>query len=642
MAVVREDAAEDGRADESGGESLAVVFDLLDEGGDEAGAERFGDEIEVQGQRMRRLRVDGAAAGRREVFLQEGGLHLLEQLGVDGGVLLLAQGFGGLERQFDGAGVVGGGDEVGGGGADAVLGVLEVVEGQPVGEVEAGLPEADAAVLVVLPLDVAHPFLHGDVLAAEQRGVAVVRVDRPGQHGGHVAPGAGAVALALGDPGHERGDGVGHAAVVDGLFEEQVVHELRVERGAVHVEAGGAGEDLRVARPAEALVALRAVRGHVEEVAFLAPERVREEAVDEGVRGLDRAGAFEVGVDDERLEVRGVHRFGESLELDVAEAVEREMRADGADAAVGGERVLGLGGAEVVAVEIALLEDFADLEAPGGARGRAVDDFDPSRELLFEIEDGLAGRGLDHFGRQRLLDADGRREAVGQRSGGAGLRRELARGGPVAGDAAVRRPAGDFAAGVVVLAVVDLAAQDGGGGAEPGGVGDREQGVLAAGLGAHFAGDADRRPEGARAAPSHAAAIPSPADVEGQGVLAGAQERRDVEGLDLDLLRVGVVAGQQHFVRRRLAVDFDLEDAERGAVDADVGRLVDRERLAHEEGRAAVAKGRRDPAGRPGFAPLAGFECRDGGGLFVLGGDDGDAPEVADAGLEGDAGVEGE
>ena len=44
------------------------------------------------------------------------------------------------------------------------------------------------------------------------------------------------------------------------------------KRRHVEVEGGGAGEDLGVARPAQPLVALRAVGGDVEEVALLSPD----------------------------------------------------------------------------------------------------------------------------------------------------------------------------------------------------------------------------------------------------------------------------------------------------------------------------------------------------------------------------------
>jgi hypothetical protein len=52
----------------------------------------------------------------------------------------------------------------------------------------------------------------------------------------------------------------GDAAVVV-LVRGHVAQPLGEEPGDVHVEGGGGGEDLRVARPAQPLVALRAIRG---------------------------------------------------------------------------------------------------------------------------------------------------------------------------------------------------------------------------------------------------------------------------------------------------------------------------------------------------------------------------------------------
>ena len=77
------------------------------------------------------------------------------------------------------------------------------------------------------------------------------------------------------------------------------------EAGAVEQEAGGRREHLDVAGPAEPLVALRAVGGHVEEVAAHAPDDVLVEPVELRVRRAEPAGAAQVGADHDGLDVLG-------------------------------------------------------------------------------------------------------------------------------------------------------------------------------------------------------------------------------------------------------------------------------------------------------------------------------------------------
>ena len=67
---------------------------------------------------------------------------------------------------------------------------------------------------------------------------------------------------------HER-----HRAVVF-LIERDILQPLGVKRSGVMIERSGSRENLRVPSPAQAFVALRAVRGDVEKISFLAPKNV--------------------------------------------------------------------------------------------------------------------------------------------------------------------------------------------------------------------------------------------------------------------------------------------------------------------------------------------------------------------------------
>src|SRR5215211_9107755 len=99
------------------------------------------------------------------------------------------------------------------------------------------------------------------------------------------SPQAGAPLSQVYEPGaFQQGGHIGESAFGRlGVFD--VGHPLLEEGGDVHVEGGRADEDLGVAHPTEALVALRAVGRHAEEVATLAPDDVLLEFVNQ------RAGA---------------------------------------------------------------------------------------------------------------------------------------------------------------------------------------------------------------------------------------------------------------------------------------------------------------------------------------------------------------
>src|SRR5690606_18239117 len=89
----------------------------------------------------------------------------------------------------------------------------------------------------------------------------------------------------------------------------------------------GANEDLRIATPAHALVALRAVGRNLQEVGALTPNRVAIELIHERNRTLERAGVRTLrikGDPRDRLRRGRLHHAGE---LDVTITMERELRS---------------------------------------------------------------------------------------------------------------------------------------------------------------------------------------------------------------------------------------------------------------------------------------------------------------------------
>ena len=203
-----------------------------------------------------------------EELLLDGGLALPGQGFIGALVRLVPQGLGGLGGEGGGVVVEGGGHIPQVRGAHGVLGVPVLpVQGQPVSQLGPPEPQAPAAVGLVVPPDPLHPGLHHRVLLAQQLQVPVVFVQGPGHHGGHVAPdghplGVGQVPraflLRLGG-GHEHR----HRALEELLLQADAVEEVVEEGGHVQVLAGGAGDHRGVAGPAQALVPLGAVGGHV-------------------------------------------------------------------------------------------------------------------------------------------------------------------------------------------------------------------------------------------------------------------------------------------------------------------------------------------------------------------------------------------
>ena len=161
-------------------------------------------------------------------------------------------------------------------------------------------------------------FDHRRVLAFEHPAVAVDLVDRPGADDAGLGPGGSAV--VAGDL-HRRDH---RELAVGALAVGQVDQPLVEERLNVAVERRGADVDLRVARPAQPLVALGAVGGDVDEVGALGPVGVAVQLVEHRVGALepahDRRRARKGQADD-----RVVHRRRlEAGDLQVLIAVEGE------------------------------------------------------------------------------------------------------------------------------------------------------------------------------------------------------------------------------------------------------------------------------------------------------------------------------
>src|SRR6058998_2281115 len=143
-------------------------------------------------------------------------------------------------------------------------------------------------------------------------------------------------------------------------------------------------ERLCIPRPAEPLVALWAIGRDVEEVALLAPYDVVPELIEQGIRGLERAGGRHVRMDHDARDVVRRRLARIPCHGDVAEALEREVRLVYLFAASLQGVFHGLtGGAQVVGVEIALpVQHLGMSQADRGAARPAHLETHPPHHVL--------------------------------------------------------------------------------------------------------------------------------------------------------------------------------------------------------------------------------------------------------------------
>ncbi len=279
---------------------------------------------------------------------------------------------------------------------------------EPVAELEAARPQG---VVTRQRGGAVDPRAHARQLAREQPEIAAALVDDPRHERRGVAPARGGRARVV----EHVGDDERHRAV-GVLLGRQVGQPRAEESGRVEQERRRRGEDLDVAGPAEPLVALRAVGGHVEEVAAHAPHDVLVEPVEPLVGGAEPAGAPEVGADDDGLDVLGAHL--DPGDLRVAEAVEGEARLEHLDTAGQDVAVGGLGRAQRADAELTVLEHLGVTDRDLGAGvGIAHGQSHPADQVLAEVDERRAGRGAEDLVRVERLRRPHRRPVGGDEAG---------------------------------------------------------------------------------------------------------------------------------------------------------------------------------------------------------------------------------
>ena len=170
------------------------------------------------------------------------------------------------------------------------------------------------------------------------------------------------------------------------------------ERLGVEQRGARRHEGLRVARPAEPLVALRAVRGHGHEVVPLRPRHVLVQPVQRAVAALERRAPRGVTADRHDL---GVEELRLRLDLGVLEPVERERRLEHGHGVVREHPRVGRPGAPQRAqVERPVrLQDLGVPDRDDGPPRPAHGQPDVARDVLPAVEQRPAGSALEPRGR---------------------------------------------------------------------------------------------------------------------------------------------------------------------------------------------------------------------------------------------------
>jgi len=130
-----------------------------------------------------------------------------------------------------------------------------------------------------------HPCFHAVILLCQDAEIAISEVHRPRDNDGCIGPPRGGGSSLARLAGKRVANHVGDGAVVL-LVERQILQPFGIKAGDVMEERCRRRKNLRIARPAQPLIALGTVRGDIQKIAFLSPDDVVLQLIDQ------RAGTF--------------------------------------------------------------------------------------------------------------------------------------------------------------------------------------------------------------------------------------------------------------------------------------------------------------------------------------------------------------
>src|SRR5208283_5488075 len=183
------------------------------------------------------------------------------------------------------------------------------------------------------------------------------------------------------------------------LIQSKILQPLGIERGRIVIEGSGAGKDLGVSRPTQALIALRAIRGHVEEISFLPPDDVVMKLVQHLTGSFKSTGGLHGRMDNHAREVIERGFAGPTAHRHITEPLKSEVGLKSLEALAFGGIANGLlRGAKVFGVEIAgAVEHFSVSQRDGGACRRGYMKAHPADHVLPHVNDRIASRSSQNF-----------------------------------------------------------------------------------------------------------------------------------------------------------------------------------------------------------------------------------------------------
>lgn len=136
---------------------------------------------------------------------------------------------------------------------------------------------------------------------------------------------------------------------------------------------------------------MQRVRRHIEAVAFLTPQNVAQESVDLRVVGFDATGNVHLRNMTAAQEILSPQRFGIVRDLDVALPVVCECGRTHSSSHQRRRVKSRTSLAQIATIEVAVLQNFADLQRDCGTFGLAVEELRPACLVLTEIKYGFTG-----------------------------------------------------------------------------------------------------------------------------------------------------------------------------------------------------------------------------------------------------------
>ncbi len=359
----------------------------------------------VQNHHIGRHRIHGKSSGLCEIFLHKGGMNFSRQLFIPCRILGFAQKLCCFVQNRCREVVVPRCDQPCIRSAEHAARII-AVQREPVSVVLPVEPQALSAVQVILLFHVFHPAAHALVLTPQNALIAGMQVNIPRNDGCRIAPGRRCPALIIAQRCHIR-----HRAAKALLPRRDISAVFCIKGIRVHEIAGRSGEDLRIACPAVALVSLRTIGGNVEKIVLHPPFGIVNQLIHQLIRGAKAPDLLHIRMDFQATEVLGIRLSVPSRHLDIAIAVKRKMLPHEPLGPVCDIGEFRLGRAQIVAIEIAVLQDFTELEEEPCPLRCPADKLQPSHHVLSHVQNRFSGRCMDDLhGTDSLMYRDARRK----------------------------------------------------------------------------------------------------------------------------------------------------------------------------------------------------------------------------------------